>query len=105
MVCLNVFWYLFHFLFYFDVPADAAQLLKEAREDGYDFITTVLPYTKEPRSDVTTLVGRWWRTSIVGVVPETEKPELMLSRLKPHLEWAIHMEFPLLFCHPPLWKL
>ncbi len=69
--------------------ADAAPLLQDARDDGYDFVTTTLPHTPEPRTDVTALVGRWWRTSIVGVVPDFEP-----QRLQRQLEWAIHMGIP-----------
>lgn len=74
--------------------ADAAQSLQDAREDGYDFVTTTLPHTQEPRTDVTALVGRWWRTSVVGIVPEVPSPETMLSRLPLQLEWAMHMGIP-----------
>jgi len=51
---------------------DASELLHSAREDGFDFVTTSLPATKNTkgRADVTTLTGRWWRTSVVGVVQE-----------------------------------
>lgn len=81
--------------------ADAAHLLQSAREDGYDFITTTLPHALEPRSDVTALTGRWWRTSVVGVVPETSTPETLLTRLSVQLEWAIHMGIPAVILPPP----
>jgi len=69
-------------------------LLNDAREDGYDFVTTFLPHTQEPRADVTQLVGRWWRTSVVGVVPETPAPDTLLTRLSSQIEWATHMGIP-----------
>jgi protein arginine N-methyltransferase 5 len=81
--------------------ADAAQLLQSAREDGYDYITTELPHTQEARSDVTALTGRWWRTSIVGVVPETSTPLALLDRLGSQLEWAIHMGIPAVILPSP----
>lgn len=78
----------------YSLSADAAKSLQHAREDGYDFVTTVLPHTLEPRSDVTALTGRWWRTSVVGVVPENSVVEQMLHRLGRQLQWAIHMGIP-----------
>ena len=83
---------------FFFPTAEAAELLQHAREDGFDFITTTLPsflVEDPPRSDVTALVGKWWRTCIVGVVPEVPShPELLLQRLSPQLEWAMHMGIP-----------
>jgi protein arginine N-methyltransferase 5 len=73
---------------------DACHLLQSAREDGFDYVTTVLPHSQEPRSDVTALTGRWWRTSVVGVVPEIRNIETLLERLPSQLEWAIHMGIP-----------
>jgi protein arginine N-methyltransferase 5 len=43
---------------------------------------------------VTALVGRWWRTSVVGMVPDHPAPDTLLSRLPHQLEWAIHMGIP-----------
>lgn len=74
--------------------ADACQLMQSARDDGFDFVTTSLPHLQEPRSDVTALTGRWWRTSVVGVVPETSNIVDFLDRLKSQLEWAMHMGIP-----------
>lgn len=71
--------------------ANAAPLLQSAREDGYDFVTTVLPHTLDARNDVIDLESRWWRTSVVGVVPES--PQL-LERLPKQMEWAHHMNIP-----------
>jgi protein arginine N-methyltransferase 5 len=77
-----------------NITADAAQLLQSAREDGYDYVTTALPYSREARADVTALQGRWWRTSVVGVVPDNSAPEYFLERLPAQLEWATHMGIP-----------
>jgi protein arginine N-methyltransferase 5 len=89
------------YLFIASSIADAAHVLQSAREDGYDYITTVLPHTQEPRSDVTALTGRWWRTSVVGVVPQTSNPETLFERLSPQLEWAIHMGIPAIILPAP----
>eukprot|EP00980_Cylindrotheca_fusiformis_P012625 scaffold3084_cov144-Cylindrotheca_fusiformis.AAC.73 len=80
---------------------DASKLLQSAREDGYDYITTVLPYDQDPRSDVTALTGRWWRTSVVGIVPQSSSPEKILERLSPQIEWASHMGIPAVILPPP----
>ncbi|KAL3940321.1 MAG: hypothetical protein SGBAC_005118 [Bacillariaceae sp.] len=80
--------------------ADAAQLLQSAREDGYDYVTTDLPLSQEARSDVIALTGRWWRTSIVGNVPQCN-PEDLLDNLSKYLEWAIHMGIPAVILPPP----
>jgi protein arginine N-methyltransferase 5 len=81
--------------------ADAAHLLQSAREDGYDFITTALPHSLEPRADVTALTGRWWRTSVVGIVNEAPSPELLFERLPRQMEWAVHMGVPAVMLPPP----
>jgi len=73
--------------------ADAAHLLQSARDDGYDFVTTVLPHTLEPRADVTTLESRWWRTSIVGFM-ET------IQDLPKQMEWSAHMGIPAVILPP-----
>jgi len=70
---------------------DAAHLLQSAREDGFDYITTVLPHTLEPRADVTALESRWWRSSVVGLVPESPTIQQDLSK---QMEWAHHMNIP-----------
>eukprot|EP00934_Nitzschia_sp_Nitz4_P002696 Nitzschia sp. Nitz4//scaffold322_size40381//33375//35485//NITZ4_007567-RA/size40381-augustus-gene-0.58-mRNA-1//-1//CDS//3329547848//2686//frame0 len=80
---------------------DASEVLKLARQDGYDFVTTVLSSTKDPRPDVTALVGRWWRTSIVGLVEETLDPHEMLQKLPTQLDWATHMGIPAVILPPP----
>jgi protein arginine N-methyltransferase 5 len=89
------------FIYLFLIIADAAALLQAAREDGYDYVTTALPYTQEARSDATTLTGRWWRTSVVGIVPETSAPEILMERLQSQLEWAIHMGIPAVILPAP----
>jgi protein arginine N-methyltransferase 5 len=58
-------------------------LLQAAREDGFDYVTTNLPQTLEPRTDVTALESRWWRTSVVG------RMDVLGST-----EWATHMSIP-----------
>ena len=78
-----------------DTIADAANLLQSARDDGYDYVTTVLPHTLEPRADVTSLESRWWRTSIVGVCEETTLPQLPQQ-----MEWANHMGIPAVLLPP-----
>jgi type II protein arginine methyltransferase len=72
-------------------------LLQAAREDGYDYVTTVLPQTLEARTDVTALEARWWRTSVVGVVQES--PQLLLD-LPRQMEWAQHMNIPAVILPP-----
>lgn len=68
--------------------------MREARDDGFDFVTTELPSNSEPRTDVTALVARWWRTSVVGVVRDANTPDEFLAHLQHQLEWAIHMGIP-----------
>jgi len=72
-----------HLLLY--TSSDAAFLLQEARADGFDYITCNLPKSLEPRTDVTSLDSRWWRTSIVG---RMETPSMQ------QMEWAQHMNIP-----------
>ena len=95
-----------HFCLFFFLlfnTADAASLMQNAREDGYDFVTTALPHdNQEPRSDVNVLIGRWWRTSVVGVVPDADTPDTLIRRLKFQLEWAIHMGIPAVILPPPV---
>jgi type II protein arginine methyltransferase len=74
--------------------ADASHVLQLGREDGFDYVTTTLPHSLDPRSDATGLQGRWWRTSVVGVVPETSSIETFLDRLSVQIEWATHMGIP-----------
>ena len=81
--------------------ADAAHLLQSAREDGYDYITTSLPDSLEARADVTALTGRWWRTSVVGLVPDTNRTETLLEQLPSKLEWATHMGIPAVIVPSP----
>lgn len=76
---------------------DAAALLQAARDDGYDYVTTSLPRTQDPRVDVTALEARWWRTSVVGVVQES--PQLHLD-LPKQMEWAQHMNIPAVILPP-----
>jgi hypothetical protein len=83
--------------------ADASQLLKSAREDGYDFVTTTLPSNQGARADVTALTGRWWRTSVVGVVQEENSSEALFGKVAKQIEWAIHMGIPaVILPSPPL---
>lgn len=75
---------------------DASELLQSARDDGYDFVTTALPYTQKAkaRADVISLTGRWWRTSVVGVVQEESFSGDFIDNLTKQIEWAIHMGIP-----------
>mmetsp|Transcript_4466 Transcript_4466/g.10772 ORF Transcript_4466/g.10772 Transcript_4466/m.10772 type:complete len:666 (-) Transcript_4466:111-2108(-) len=75
---------------------DASELLQSAREDGYDFVTTSLPSTQKDtvRSDVTALTGRWWRTSVVGMVQEEGFSGNFFDKLTKEIEWAMHMGIP-----------
>ena len=84
--------------------------MTKAREDGYDFITTEVPSDFSGRTDVTTLDGKWWRTSVVGVVRDpnhhrNEDPryttEVMMARLPFQLEWAAHMNLPAVILPAP----
>ena len=78
------------------LTADASELLKSARDDGYDFVTTSLPSTPKDtvRPDVTALTGRWWRTSVVGMVPEEGFAPSFFEKLTKRMEWAMHMGIP-----------
>jgi type II protein arginine methyltransferase len=107
---------------------DVSQLLHLAREDAYDFVTTSLsvgfdddstspaaaaaavtaaaarrPPPPPPRVDVTTLSGRWWRTSVVGVIQEDSvaSPEMIVDSLGRQIEWAIHMGIPAVLLPSP----
>ncbi|KAL3908222.1 MAG: hypothetical protein SGARI_003162, partial [Bacillariaceae sp.] len=82
---------------------DVGDLLQKSREDGFDFVTTVLPHSPaEPiRSDVTALTGRWWRTSVVGTVPPAVSPSDFSSKLEKQVEWAMHMGIPAVILPPP----
>lgn len=66
---------------------DAAIMLQEAREDGFDYVTCKLPTSLEPRTDVTALDSRWWRTSIVGKLDTS-------GNFMDQMEWAQHMSIP-----------
>ena len=83
------------------ILANSALLLQAAREDGYDFVTTALPHSLEARADVTALQGRWWRTSVVGLVPEINHTETMLARLPIQVKWATHMGIPAIILPVP----
>lgn len=72
-------------------------MLQAAREDGYDYVTTVLPLALEARIDVTALEARWWRTSVVGVVQDSPKLLLDVPR---QMEWAQHMNIPAVILPP-----
>ena len=76
--------------------ADASVLLQSARKDGYDFVTTALSSTQKAkvRTDVTSLTGRWWRTSVVGIVQEESFSCAFLNKLAKQIEWGIHMGIP-----------
>mmetsp|Transcript_8549 Transcript_8549/g.12201 ORF Transcript_8549/g.12201 Transcript_8549/m.12201 type:complete len:722 (-) Transcript_8549:186-2351(-) len=77
------------------IAQDAARLLQNAREDGYDYVTTQLPHNLQPRSDVTALESRWWRTSVVGMVQDVGNSIATWEpKLKAQMEWAIHMSIP-----------
>jgi len=65
---------------------DATTSLQKARQDGFDYVVTALPYTvpllttptssndgsnsvrSDIRTDVTRLESKWWSTSVVGMV-------------------------------------
>jgi type II protein arginine methyltransferase len=84
--------------------ADASAALESARVDGYDFVTTALPRTQAPRPDATALTGRWWRTSVVGLLDEEDdetSPDGFLEGATRQLEWAIHMGIPAVILPPP----
>jgi protein arginine N-methyltransferase 5 len=66
-------------------------MLQSSREDGYDYVTTLLPSNLEARTDVTALDSRWWRTSVVGIVHENPTLHTDLPR---QMEWAHHMNIP-----------
>jgi PRMT5 arginine-N-methyltransferase len=80
---------------------NAAALLKAAREDEYDFVTTALPHSLEGRDDVRTLDGKWWRTSIVGVCPELRDWAVTMERLSLQVMWGIHMSLPAIILPAP----
>jgi type II protein arginine methyltransferase len=71
--------------------ANAATALQAAREDGYDYVTITLPHSLEARHDVTALESRWWRSSVVGMIPESNTLSIHLPR---QMEWAHHMNIP-----------
>lgn len=81
---------------------DASELLQSARDDGYDFVTTALPSTQNAkvRSDVTALTGRWWRTSVVGIVRDESFSNYFFDKLTKQIEWAIHMGIPAVILPP-----
>jgi hypothetical protein len=61
-------------------PNDAKGALHNARSDGYDFVTTNLPYCSSLcRGDITSLESRYWGTSVVGVVTS---PESLVSMVQ-----------------------
>ena len=76
--------------------ADASLVLQSARKDGYDFVTTTLPSTQKAKArvDVTSMTGRWWRTSVVGIVHEESFSCAFMNKLEKQIEWAIHMGIP-----------
>jgi len=78
------------------ISPDASELLQSARDDGYDFVTTALPSSQKAkvRSDVTALTGRWWRTSVVGIVQGESFSGVFFDKLTKQIEWAIHMGIP-----------
>jgi len=80
---------------------DASQLLQSARGDGFDFVTTALPSDHNARADVTALSGRWWRTSIVGVIQEEKSIETLCGKIIKQIEWAIHMGIPAVILPSP----
>ncbi|VEU41073.1 unnamed protein product [Pseudo-nitzschia multistriata] len=82
---------------------DASQLLQSAREDGYDYVTTALPCTERAkvRGDVTSLTGRWWRTSVVGIVQQDNSQDSFFQKIGKQIEWAIHMGIPAVILPPP----
>jgi len=56
-------------IFFLMIQDDALLLLQNARSDGFDFVTTNLPYSSSlNRRDVTLIESKWWSTSIVGMV-------------------------------------
>lgn len=72
---------------------NAAVLLKAAREDEYDFVTTALPHSLEGRDDVRTLDSKWWRTSVVGVCPEMKDWDVTMERLPKQVQWGLVRQF------------
>ena len=48
----------------------------------------------EKRIDVTSLTGRWWRTSVVGMVEEEGFAPSFFEKLSKRMEWAMHMGIP-----------
>jgi hypothetical protein len=75
-------------------------MLQAAREDGYDYITTTLPHLLDARRDVMALESRWWRSSVVGMVPESNALSVHLPK---QMEWAHHMNIPAVI-FPPIPK-
>ncbi|CAB9518345.1 arginine N-methyltransferase 5 [Seminavis robusta] len=80
---------------------NAAALLKAAREDEYDFVTTALPHSLEGRDDVRTLDSKWWRTSVVGVCPELRDWSVTMERLPKQVQWGLHMSLPAIILPAP----
>eukprot|EP00554_Chaetoceros_debilis_P007417 CAMPEP_0194072662 /NCGR_PEP_ID=MMETSP0149-20130528/342_1 /TAXON_ID=122233 /ORGANISM="Chaetoceros debilis, Strain MM31A-1" /LENGTH=733 /DNA_ID=CAMNT_0038752563 /DNA_START=93 /DNA_END=2294 /DNA_ORIENTATION=+ len=106
---------------------DAYYFLDDARSDGYDFITTNLPYSSdETRTDVTLMESKHWSTSIVGMVTSpplyrtsaetssgTDNGEALVAALNVDglrrqakkdftfmLQWASHMSIPAVILPP-----
>ena len=80
---------------------NAATLLKAAREDEYDFVTTSLPHSLEGRDDVRTLASKWWRTSVVGVCPEIRDWNTIMERLPQQVQWGLHVSLPAIILPAP----
>jgi type II protein arginine methyltransferase len=83
------------------ILVNAAALLKAARDDEYDFVTTALPHSLEGRDDVRTLDSKWWRTSIVGVCPELRDWTVTMERLPKQVQWGLHMSLPAIILPAP----
>jgi type II protein arginine methyltransferase len=95
--------------------ADAGAALSAARDDGYDYVTTLIPNNSTTtssnnavRTDVTTLGSKWWRTSVVGVVDICEQKTASdtgstsyATTFQSALEWSLHMNLPAVLM-PPL---
>ena len=92
---------------------DAANLLRKARADGYDFCVTSLALPSPnganssaaghiPRTDLCRLESTWWSTSIVGTLPFVQETVLPLQELtfeeeaaiERMVRWACHMNIP-----------
>jgi protein arginine N-methyltransferase 5 len=97
------------------VRHDAAMALHQARPEGYEFVTTIIPIDENEeivtnRSDIMALDSRWWRTSIVGIIICVVEEDVLSSKSKTttttdHLayytsvfgksfQWALHMDLP-----------